>query len=97
MCIILTVAIQIGKPCLALHCLALFVGDLSEGMRGAHPPSSIGLETTDLLFVCKLSRQELVTLICFRRRHHAATNAPEYKSASPSLSPPHLLFSVFLV
>lgn len=53
------------------------------------PPTqslSLGLVTTDFVFVCKLSRQELVIFICFRRQHSAAPTAPEFESLTHPLS-----------
>lgn len=73
-----------------------FVGDVSEGMRGAPPTQTLGLVATDLVFVCKLSRQELVIFICFRKQRRAAPTAPEFKSASPPLSPPLSLSLLFV-
>lgn len=72
------------------------MGDFSKGKRGAPPTQSLGLVKNDFVFASKLSRQELVIFICFRRQHSAAPTAPGFYSLS--FSPTHSpLFSVFLV
>lgn len=53
-------------------------------VRGGAPPTqslSLGLVTADFVFVCKLSRQELVIFICFKRS--VAPTDPEFESVPP--------------